>query len=236
MENGWRKDYNLTVQHEHCGESSATKSSVSSITSTPKELVDVATDMTIRTSVALFQNTSQEYTTPPLPEDSYERTNESDTAFTLSTSKDRPRPNDNKGTDNSEGDASGTQTTPYSKRSVGTQVTSEAEPRTTPKSKTGDWAWIVNTLVVALILPITLGVAVFVSLIAVNYVTMRCRFNRPQHNIQREASHVSACSHVAVPLLNTQLMTDFTMQSPGCGDRRSVGVRQSEYHEYEEIC
>jgi hypothetical protein len=127
--NGWRKDYNLRVQYEFCGELSATKSSVTSITSTPKELVDVATVMTFRTLVTLFQNTSQEYTIAGFQEDVHKRTTDSDKAFTPIMSKDLPRPNDNKGKENSEQDASQTQNTLYSKWVTETQVTSEAELR-----------------------------------------------------------------------------------------------------------
>jgi heme/copper-type cytochrome/quinol oxidase subunit 2 len=42
----------------------------------------------------------------------------------------------------------------------------------------------VNTLMVFVILPITLGVAVFVSLIAVNYIAKRGKDRRTQHDIQ----------------------------------------------------
>jgi len=54
---------------------------------------------------------------------------------------------------------------------------SEAEPRPAQESETGGWGSMLscnaNTLMVFVILPITLGVAVFVSLIAVNYIVKR---------------------------------------------------------------
>jgi hypothetical protein len=234
VKNVRRKDYNLHVQYELCGVLSTTKSSVTSITSTSTELVDVATDMTLRKSVTLFQNTSQEYTTTVLQEDIHKRSNESDKAFTIIISTDPPRPNDNKEPENSEEGASGTQNTPYSKRVTETQGTSEAEPKTTPKSETGGLS-DVNKLTVFVILPITIGVAVFVSLVAVNYVTRRCMVHHPQHHIQGEASHVTARSDIALPLLNPQLRTDFTMQGPGQVNRSS-DVGGTDYHVYEEIC
>jgi large-conductance mechanosensitive channel len=236
MKNGDKKDYNLHVQYELCGELSATKSSVTSITSTPKEFVDVATDMTLRTSVIFFQNTSQEYTTAVLQEDIHKRTDESNKPFTPRMSTDPPRPYENKRTEKSEEDTNRTQITPYSKRVTETQGTSEAELVTTPKSEKGGWASLFswNTLIFFVILFITLGAAVFVSLIAVNYVTKKCGIHRPQHHIQGEASHVAGCSDFAVPLLNTQSMVEFTRQGPGFVNRSS-DVGGTEYHVYEEI-
>ena len=195
--------------------------------------VDVATDMTVRTSVTLFQNTSQEYTTAVFQEDVHKRTNESDKVFTHIMLTDPPRPNDNNGMETSEDGASGTQNTPYGKRVTETQVTSEDELRTTPKSETGDRASLlisnVNTLIAVVILPITLGVAVFVSLTAVNYVSKKCRFHHPQHHTQTEANHF------ALPLLNTQLTADFTRQDPEFVNRTSDVVDGTEYHVYETI-
>ena len=126
-------------------------------------------------------------------------------------------------------------TSPHTPRVVETAVTSEAELRPAPESKKGGWAsllpWNDNTLIVLVILPITLGVAVFVSLVAVNYITKRCKVHRPQHHIQGEA----ACLDSAVPLLNPQLQADLTNQSLVYVNRSSENVRHNDYHVYEEI-
>jgi len=58
-------------------------------------------------------------------------------------------------------------TSPHTSRVIENAVNSEAELGALPESKTGGWAslfsWNVNTLTVFVILPITLGVAVFMS-------------------------------------------------------------------------
>ena len=114
-------------------------------------------------------------------------------------------------------------------------VTSEAELRLAPGRETGDWAnllsWNVNTLTVFVILSITLGVAVFVSLIAVNYITERCRTLRPQ----REISNVAATSDLVVSLLKTQLTADITKQHAVYENRSSYGVGGTECHLCERI-
>jgi len=194
MKNGERKDYNMQVQYELCGELPDAKPSVTSITPTPTVL---------------------------------QETNESDKAFTPSTSTDPPRPNDKKGPEISEEDTSGKQTTPYGKRDTGTQVTSEDE-NTTPKSETGGW-WDDSTLTVLVILPITLGGAVFVSLIAVKCVTRRFNVHHPQQHTQE------AYFDIRSPLLNTQLTADFTRQGQVFVNRSSDVVHSTEYHVYEEI-
>jgi hypothetical protein len=98
-------------------------------------------------------------------------------------------------------------------------LTLDAEFRSEPERETGDWAsllsWNVTTLTVFVILPITLGVAVFVSLIAVNYVAKRCSVHHPQHHIQGEDNHIAACLDSAVPFLNAQLQVDLTNQFLG---------------------
>jgi hypothetical protein len=76
---------------------------------------------------------------------------------------------------------------------------------------------------------------VFVSLLAVNYVTRRCMVHRPQPHIQGEASHVAACSDIALPLMNTQLRADLIRQGPEFVNRNSDVVRGTEHHVYEEI-
>jgi hypothetical protein len=206
MKNGGRKVYN---SHELCRKLSATTSTVASITSTPKELVDVTTDMTLRTSLNLFQNTSQEYTTTVLQENIHKRSNESDKAFTIIISTDPPRTNDNKGMENSE------EGTPYSTLVVDTQATSEDELRTTPESKTGGGN---SLLKVDVILPILFGVVLVVMsvcLIAVYYVKNRGMVHHPQYYIKGEASHVTPHSDNELRLLNPQLRDDFTIQGPG---------------------
>jgi len=138
-------------------------------------------------------------------------------------------------------------TAPHVKASSGTtlqkvienSVTLEAEVLSEPERETGGWAsllsWNVTTLAVFLILPITLGVAVFVSLTAVNYIAKRCSVHHPQHHIQGEDNHLAACLDSAVPFLNPQLQVDLTNQSLGYLNRSSKSVRHSEYHVYEEI-
>jgi hypothetical protein len=117
-------------------------------------------------------------------------------------------------------------------------VTSKAELRPTPESEKGGWAgllsWNVNTLTVFVILPITLGVAVFVSLIAVNYIVKRGKDHRTQHDIQEKYNHFTAFFS-KVPLLKTQLTADITKQHAGYEKRGSYGVRGTECHVYERI-
>ena len=77
-----------------------------------------------------------------------------------------------------------------SQRAVEIAVTSETEISTAPESERGGWpsllSWNVNTLTIFVILPITLSVALFVSLIAVNYVLNRCKEHRTPHDIQKK--------------------------------------------------
>ena len=130
-------------------------------------------------------------------------------------------------------------TSPHTSRVVETAVTSEAEPGALPENETGGWAgllsWNVNTLMVFVILPLTLGGAVFVSLIAVKYITKRCRVHRPQHHIQGEDNHLATCLESALPLVNPQLKLDLTNQNLGYVNRSSENVCHNEYHVYEEI-
>ena len=123
------------------------------------------------------------------------------------------------------------------KRVIENAIKNETEIGPAPESETGDWAlsWNVNTLMVFVILPITLGVAVLVSLIAVNYITKRIRVHLPQHHTQGEPSHVTPCSDFAVPLLRPQLTASFESQGPGHVNRNSDGFRNDEYHVYERI-
>ena len=115
---------------------------------------------------------------------------------------------------------------------------SEAELRPAPESETRSWAsllsWNFNTLTVFVILPITLSVAIFVSLIAVNYILKRSKDHRTQHDIPKGYKHVPAFSS-NVPLLKTQLTADITKQDAGCENRGSYGVIGTEHHVYERI-
>ena len=115
-------------------------------------------------------------------------------------------------------------------------VTSEAELRPAPESETGGWAsllsWNVNTLIIFVSLPFTVGGAVFVSLIAVNYIKKRCRNRHPQHHIQEKYNH-KAAFFSNVPLLNTQLTADITRQHAEYENRGSYSVGGTEYHVYE---
>ena len=112
-------------------------------------------------------------------------------------------------------------TSPHTPQVVETAVTSETELRALSESETGSWgklfSWNVNTMMVFVILPITVGGAVFVSLIGVNYVTKRCKVQRSQ------------------PLLNPQLRIERTNQPSREVNRSSENIRNDEYHLYEEI-
>jgi hypothetical protein len=96
------KPYNLQDQRELCKKLSVTRSLVTSITLTPKDLVDVTTDMAIRTTVNFFQNTSQEYTTTVPQEDTRKGSTESDEAFTISMTTQPPISYETEGPENPE--------------------------------------------------------------------------------------------------------------------------------------
>jgi len=117
-------------------------------------------------------------------------------------------------------------------------VTIEVELQPAPESETGGWtsllSWNVNTLAVFVILPIILGVAVFVSLIAVNYIVKRGKNHRTQQDIQEKYNHVAAFSS-NVPLLEPQLTADITKQHAAYSKRSSYSVGGTEYHVYERI-
>ena len=112
-------------------------------------------------------------------------------------------------------------------------LTSETEHGAAP-----GWAillsWNVTTLTVFVILPVTLGVAVFVSLTAVNYIAKRCKAHRTQHDIQEKYNPVTAFFS-KVPLLKNQLTADITKQHAGYEKRGDYGVGGTEYHVYERI-
>jgi hypothetical protein len=117
-------------------------------------------------------------------------------------------------------------------------VTSKAEHGGTAEKDTVGWAillsWNVTTLTVFVIMPITLGVAVFVSLIAVNYIVKRYKGHQTQHDIQEKYNPVTAFFS-KVPLLKNQLTADITKQHAGYENRESYGVGGTEYHVYERI-
>jgi len=119
-----------------------------------------------------------------------------------------------------------------SQRVIENAVTSESELRPAQGSEARGWASLLSWNVYT-ILPITFCRAVFVSLIAVNYITKGCRIHRPQHHIQGEVSNVAACTDLNLPLLKTQLTADITKQHAGYENRSSYGVGGTEYHVYE---
>jgi hypothetical protein len=102
-------------------------------------------------------------------------------------------------------------------------ITSETEHGAAAEKETAGWpillSWNVNTLMSFVILPITVVVAVFVSLIAVNYVVKRCKDHRTQHDIREKYNHVTASSY-EVPLLKIQLTADITKQH-ACYENKS---------------
>jgi hypothetical protein len=101
----------------------------------------------------------------------------------------------------------------HTPRVLETAVTTEAELGDLPENETGSWASLL--LMVFVILPITLGGSVFVSLIAVNYITKRRCVHCPQHHIQGENNHLAACLDSTVPFLNPQLQADLKDQPLG---------------------
>jgi hypothetical protein len=123
-------------------------------------------------------------------------------------------------------------------RVIENAVTSEDELRLEPESKTEGWASLLflngNPLTVFVILPVTLGVALFVSLIAVNYIVKRVMDHRTQHNIQEKYNHVTAFFS-KVPLLKNQRTVNITRQHAGYENEDSYGVGGTEYHVYERI-
>ena len=125
-----------------------------------------------------------------------------------------------------------------SQRAVERAVSSETEIRTAPESEGGGCAslfpWNINTLAVLVILPVTLGGAVFVALIAGNYIVKRCKVHRTQHDIQERNNH-NAGFFSEVPLLNPQLTTDQRKQRASYANRSSCGIGGTEYHVYELI-
>ena len=124
-----------------------------------------------------------------------------------------------------------------SQRDKENEVKNYGDHVTVPESERGGGAsllWNVNTLMVFVILPITLGVAVFVSLIAVNYIVKSRMDHRTQHDNQGKDNHVAAFSS-NVLLLKTQLTADITKQHAGYESRGSYGGGGTEYHVYERI-
>jgi len=109
-------------------------------------------------------------------------------------------------------------------------VTGEAELRPPSESETRGWdsllSWNANTVMIFVILSITQGVAVFVSLIAVNYIKKRCKVHQTQHDNQGNENHVAVFPSDVPLLMNSQA---------GYENRSSDGYRDAEYHVYERI-
>jgi hypothetical protein len=123
-------------------------------------------------------------------------------------------------------------------RVIENAVTSEPKLRSAPESEKGDRAsllsWNVTTLTFFVILPITLGVAVFVSLLAVNYIVKRYKDHRTQRDIQEKYNRVAAF-YSKVPLLKTQRTADITKQHVGYENEGSDAVGGTEYYVCERI-
>jgi hypothetical protein len=130
------------------------------------------------------------------------------------------------------------ETSPHTPRAVETAVTTIIKLEDLPGSTTGDRPsnslWNYETLLLFVIMAIILGVAVFVSLIAVHYVTNRCKVHRPQHHTT-ENNHLASGLDSNVPFLNPQQGVNLTNQTLGSVIRSSENVSQSVNHEYEEI-
>jgi hypothetical protein len=125
-----------------------------------------------------------------------------------------------------------------SQRYIENKVKNYGDVVAAPECETGGWTsllfWNVNTLMVFVILPISLGVAVFVSLMAVNYILKRGKDHRTQHDTQGNENHVAAFFS-SVPVLKTQLTTELVKSQAGYENRSSDGYRGAEYHVYERI-
>jgi hypothetical protein len=107
-----------------------------------------------------------------------------------------------------------------------------------PESGTEGWAsllsWNVNTLMIFVILPITLGVAVFVALTAVNYIAKRDKSHQIQHVNQAMKNRIAVFSS-SVPLLETGVTAKLMKSQGGYENRSSDGYRGAEFHVYERI-
>jgi hypothetical protein len=123
-------------------------------------------------------------------------------------------------------------------RLIENAVTSEDELRTTPKNETVAWAsllfWNNSTLTVFLIPSIIFGVAVFVSLKAVNYIVKRGKEHRTQHDKQEKYNH-NAASFSEEPLLEPQITANITKQQAGFENEDSDTVGGTEYYVCERI-
>jgi hypothetical protein len=123
-------------------------------------------------------------------------------------------------------------------RVIENAVTKEAERRPAPESETVGWtsllSWNFTTMMVFVILPILLGIAVFVSLIAVNYIVKRGKNHLTQQDIQEEHDHFPSFFS-KVSLLKPKLTADITKQPGGYEKRSNYGVGGTEYHVYERI-
>jgi hypothetical protein len=117
---------------------------------------------------------------------------------------------------------------------IETAVTDGDEPTATPEIETRDWdglfSWNANTILVFLILPCTLGVAVFFALIAVNCVTKRWKIHRPPHTIKDKKNRLADFFS-----LDPQLTPYITNQSARYVNINKQGIPYDTYHIYEEI-
>jgi Leucine-rich repeat (LRR) protein len=107
-----------------------------------------------------------------------------------------------------------------------TTVTRETETGVTD----GLFSWDRKTILVFLILPCTLGITIFLSLIAVNFFTRRWLIHHPQYVKQNKDNHLAAnLSH------DIQLTTNTTKKNAGYMNINSQRIPYDTRHIYEEI-
>jgi hypothetical protein len=117
---------------------------------------------------------------------------------------------------------------------IRTVVTSWDEPTVSPETETGDrdglFQWDRNTILVFIILPCTLGVAIFFTLMAMNFFTKRWIVHRPRYDIQSKDNRLLAfLSH------DTLLVADVTKKHAGYMNVNSQAIPYDTTHVYEEI-
>jgi hypothetical protein len=121
--------------------------------------------------------------------------------------------------------------------SVGLPAVSVSVSQSTPaESETEGWdillSWNSTTLCLLVILPIALGIAVFLALMATNYISKKCRLHPSQHQLQRRIK--GRRIHSRERLLRPQLTADHT-KHPGYLNRSSDSFGSAQGHVYEEI-
>jgi hypothetical protein len=132
------------------------------------------------------------------------------------------------------------QIAPYSslRMVIETAVKGGDEHTATPEIETGGWvglfSWNSNTILVFLILPCTLGVAVFSALVAVNYFTKKWKISRPRRDTQSKNKNLAAFFSNE-PLLDPQLTADLTKQHAGYVSIDNQLIPYDACHIYEEI-